>query len=127
MRFCLIILSICAFAFNLNAAESNLAEISENFNEYKDKEITISLRLKHKDEVFENIIFYDSKNVDISFDYSKNKPIKRMMKKNPMLHRGLMYKVKMIPREVDEQLNIKADLLNYEPAFLDKLPYGKAE
>jgi hypothetical protein len=114
---------------NLNAAESDLslAKISENFNEYKDKEITINLRLKNIDDVFQNIVFYDLKNRDISFDYSKNKPIKKLIKDNPLLHNGLAYKVKMIPRNIDEFLNIKADLLNYEPLFLDKLPYGKAE
>ena len=131
MRFYLTILFLLfsVVLFNLNAAETGLilTKISENFDEYKDKEIIINLRLRNIDNVFQNIIFYDLKNCDISFDFSNNKAVKKMLKSNPLLHNGLVYKVKMIPRSLDAFFSIKADLLDYEPLFLEKLPYGKAE
>ena len=123
MRLILIILSLCIAVFNLNASEPNLtfAQIVENFDEYKDKEITVNLRLRSLDRDFHNIMFYDSRNRNISFDYSDSRPMKRLVKANPLLHDGLMYKVRFIPRDVDERSNIRADLLGYEPLFFESL------
>ena len=121
----LIILSIMAVA--LNANEPNLNTMAENFDEYKDKEIVINLRFKNMDQLSQYMVFYDMRNRDITFDYSKNRSVKNLIKQNPSLRRGLIYKVKLIPRDIDEFFNIKADLLDYEPLFLEKLPYKKAE
>ena len=130
MRLTLIILSLCVSLCAANASEPNLtfAKMVENFDEYKDKEITVNLRLRSLDRELQYIIFYDSKNRNISFDYSNSRPIKRLIKANPLLHDGLVYKVRFIPRDLDERSNIKADLLGYEPLFFERLlPYGKAE
>ena len=120
---------ICVGVPNLNASQSNLnlRQIAENFDEHKDREITMNLRFKILDNRSQNIIFYDLRNRDIVFNYSNNRAIRRLIRANPLLHSGLIYEVKFIPREVDEFLNIKADLINYEPIFLERLPYEKAE
>ena len=42
-----------------------LNDIVENFSAYKNKNVTMVLRLKNVDTIFEKIVFYDSKNIDI--------------------------------------------------------------
>ena len=124
MRIGFIILTLCIAILNLNAAEPNLnlRSITENFDGHKDKEITILLRLKYIDFDSKKIVFYDLRNRDISFDFSNNRPMERLIKDNPRLIRGLIYQVRFVPRSLDEFLFIKADLLNFEPLFLEKLP-----
>ncbi len=133
-----------AFVINITAAAQNgmsvsdtetktAVEILSELNEYSGKEITMRLRLKYIDRVFEKIVFYDKKNYDVEFDINR-KVLHVPAEKIRGLHEGLEYIVNFRVKGVGGNRTLAGELLKLEPAFLVKVPEnergpenGKAE
>lgn len=101
-----------------------LTEIAENINAYKLKTITLRLKLKHVDRIFEKITFYDKKNHDIEFDISARDMKKKIAPDMLNLHEGMDYNVTFIVRNVGNLGGIIAELKGFKPLILDAVPEG---
>ena len=99
-----------------------LSDISDNINEYKSRTITLRLRLKHVDKIFEKITFYDSKNHDIVFDISARQKKKRIAAEMLNLHEGMDYDVTFIVQNVSNTGELIAELKSFKPVILDVIP-----
>ncbi|HOP28121.1 MAG TPA: hypothetical protein PKZ64_01020 [Spirochaetota bacterium] len=73
--------------------EGSLGKIIAEIDNYKDKTVTLELRLKHLDRIFEKIVFYDSDNIDIEFDISGKERKKALARDLLNLHEGMLYSV----------------------------------
>ncbi|HOD16687.1 MAG TPA: hypothetical protein PK307_12020 [Spirochaetota bacterium] len=99
-----------------------LMEIAASINTYKTKTITLRLRLKQVDRIFEKIVFYDTKNHDIEFSISDRDLKKRLAADMLNVHQGLEYNVTFTVRDAGSAGNILADLKGFKPVILDALP-----
>jgi hypothetical protein len=99
-----------------------LSRIAADMGAYQGKTVTMVLRLKGVDRIFERITFYDTKNHDIVFDVS-GREIKKKLKK-PMLnlHEGLDYRVTFTVDRLGAQGLIMAELVDFVPVIVDLLP-----
>ena len=104
--------------------ETLLMEIAAHINDYKSKTITLRLRLKHVDRIFEKIIFYDKKNHDIEFDISTREIKKRLAPDMLNLHEGMDYNVTFVVQNVGNMGGIIAELKGFKPVILDSVPGG---
>jgi hypothetical protein len=126
----LVIALMLPIAVNLNPQEIKdggekdtlLSEIAANINDYKSRTITLRLRLKHVDRIFEKIIFYDKKNHDIEFDISSREIKKRLAPDMLNLHEGMDYNVTFVVRNVGNLGGIIAELKGFKPVILDAVP-----
>jgi hypothetical protein len=101
-----------------------LAEIAARIQDYKNKTVTLRLKLKHVDRVFEKIYFYDKKNHDIEFDISSKETKKMIVNDMNDIHGGMGYLVTFRIRNIGKLNEVIADLLGFTPALLDSLPAG---
>jgi hypothetical protein len=101
-----------------------LAEIASRIGEYKNKTVTLRLKLKHVDPVFEKIYFYDRKNQDIEFDISSKETKHMIINDMDSVHEGMAYLVTLKIRNIGKLNEVIADLLGFKPALLDSLPAG---
>jgi hypothetical protein len=99
-----------------------LIEIAKNINNYKAKTITIQLKLKYVDRIFEKIIFYDKKNHDIEFDISDRFIKKRIASDIINIHQGMGYNVTFIVQNIGNLGQIIAELKGFKPVILDSVP-----
>lgn len=99
-----------------------LSEIADNVSSYKNKTITLRLRLKYIDRVFNRIVFYDRKNTDIIFDIEKMKDRKEFMKESLNLHPGMEYLVRFTVTDIGSLGLIIGDLTGFTPVALMKIP-----
>jgi hypothetical protein len=104
--------------------ETLLAEIAARIGEYKNKTVTLKLKLKQVDRIFEKICFYDGKNHDIEFDVSSIDTKKLIISNMDDIHEGMVYLVTFKIRNVGKNNEVVADLLSFKPALLDSLPTG---
>jgi hypothetical protein len=117
-----VILSALFIAASLDstAAPRELNNIAANINSYKNQRVTMILRLKNIDLIFEKIVFYDIKNVDVSFDFSgdKKKPLSSYFLN---AHQGLQYRVIFKVTGKGSLGLIHGDLISFKPIVLDKI------
>jgi hypothetical protein len=99
-----------------------LTEIAADITAYKTKTLTLRLKLKFVDRIFEKISFYDRKNHDIDFDISSKQTKKLIARDMLNLHEGMDYLVSFTVRNIDNTGGIVADLLGFKPALLDDIP-----
>jgi hypothetical protein len=99
-----------------------LSEIAVSIDTYKTRTVTLRLKLKHVDRIFEKIIFYDRKNHDIEFDYSARETKKRLAADMLNVHEGLEYNVTFTVRDRGSAGNIVADLKGFKPVIFDAMP-----
>jgi len=99
-----------------------LGEIAGNIGNYKSKTITLHLKLKHVDSIFEKITFYDKKNHDIEFDISDRFLKKRIASDLLNLHEGMEYNVTFVIQNVGNLGQIIGELIRFKPVLLDKVP-----
>lgn len=99
-----------------------LNEIAVNINSYKEKTVTIQLKLKYVDKIFEKVIFYDKKNHDIEFDISDRSLKKRIALDMINIHEGMDYHVTFIIQNIGNLGQIIAELRGFKPVILDSLP-----
>jgi hypothetical protein len=99
-----------------------LSEIAASIDSYKTRTVTLRLKLKHVDRIFEKIIFYDRKNHDVEFDYSAKETKKRLADDMLNVHEGLEYNVTFTVRDRGSAGNIVADLKGFKPVIFDAMP-----
>jgi hypothetical protein len=99
-----------------------LSDIAAKIVEYKNKTVTLRLKLKYADRIFEKISFYDRKNNDIEFDISSKETKKLIVQDMLNLHEGMGYLVTFTIRNIGKNSEVVADLLSFTPAVLDSLP-----
>ncbi len=102
--------------------QSYLYELSDNIETYKNKQITMTLKLKRYDTVFQVITFYDTKNHDITFDCISLIKQSWFMQQRLNLHPGMEYRVTFTVKGVGNLKEVIADLDYFEPAIIQKLP-----
>ena len=107
---------------NRDARDVLLSEIAAKIGEYKNKTVTLRLKLKNVDRIFEKISFYDAKNNDIEFDISSKETKKLIIQDMQNLHEGMGYLVTFTIRNIGKNSEVTADLLGFTPAVLDFLP-----
>jgi len=107
------------------SAESDnilISDIIANIDNYKNQTITLNLRLKHVDKIFEKIVFYDTENIDIEFDIS-GKVKKKLLAKNLInIHEGMVYRVKFTVIGFGAIGGLTGDLHEFVPLIFDKIP-----
>jgi len=100
----------------------NLKEITNNFDSYKDKTVTMKLRLMYVDNVFKKIYFYDKKNYKITFDFSDKEVNKRLSVFFINAHEGMKYFVVFKVLGKGSLGLIVGDLISFKPVVLNLLP-----
>lgn len=99
-----------------------ISSIIAGIDSYKNKNVTMTLKLKNIDRIFEKIVFYDSENIDIEFDISDKELKKRLSKDMLNIHEGLSYTVTFYVTGTGHLGGLIGDLEGFKPAFLDKIP-----
>lgn len=99
-----------------------LIEIAASIETYKSKTITLRLKLKHVDKIFEKITFYDAKNHDVEFDISARQLKKKISVDMLNIHEGLDYNVTFTVQNVGNLGQIIAELKGFKPVLLDAVP-----
>lgn len=117
--FCLII-TVSSFIYSQEV--KNLSTIAVDIEQYLNKEITLTMRLKNVDLTFEKIVFYDSSNIDVEFDISgkERKALLGPYMKN--IHEGMFYVVTFRVSGLTPSDLIIGQLKSFVPFFAEKLP-----
>ena len=107
------------------SAESDnilISDIIANIDNYKNQTITLNLRLKHVDKIFEKIVFYDTENIDIEFDISGKAKKKQLAKNLINIHEGMLYRVRFTVIGSVSIGSLTGDLHEFVPLIFDKIP-----
>jgi len=99
-----------------------ISSIVSEIESYRNKSITMTLKLKYIDRIFEKIVFYDSENIDIEFDISGKELKKRLQKDMLNVHEGMIYRVSFSVTGTGHLGGLMGDLEGFKPAFLEKIP-----
>jgi hypothetical protein len=105
--------------------EKTLSVIASGIDGYRDKNITLTLKLKNLDRIFGFITFYDNNNHDISFDISSSESRKRFAGELLNIHEGMNYRVTFTVRGVGGLGLLLGDLQGFEPLILEIIPEVK--
>jgi hypothetical protein len=101
-----------------------ISEIVADIDNYKNQVLTINLRLKYIDRIFEKIVFYDSENADIEFDISGKVKRKQLAGNLINIHEGMIYRVKFTAVGAGAIGGLTGDLHEFIPVIFDKIPEG---
>jgi hypothetical protein len=123
----LFLITLLFFSINSNIYSQQpeniiIDDIAKNIDNYKNKTITLSLRLKNLDTTFDKIVFYDRKNFDIVFDISELKKDKSFQKQALNIHQGLEYYVIFTIKGLIGEKSVSGELKSFSPVILSKLP-----
>lgn len=99
-----------------------ISEIIVNIENYKNNTLTVNLRLKYLDRIFEKIVFYDSENVDIEFDISGKAKRKELSADLINIHEGMMFRVKFTVVGAGTLGGLTGDLKEFTPVVFDLIP-----
>lgn len=99
-----------------------LKDIASSIDSYKNKELTMTLRLKHYDSIFQKITFYDYKNHDLVFDISRREKMKSLQSYMKNLHPGMEYRVTFVVQKLGTSGLIIAELMKFTPVIAEKIP-----
>ncbi len=88
----------------------------------KNKNITMIMKLKYYDTLFQVITFYDAKNHDISFDCIDVMKQPWFLQQKNNLHPGMEYNVTFTVKGLGNMKEIIAQLQYFEPVILQKIP-----
>ena len=99
-----------------------ISSIVSEIESYRNKSITMTLKLKYIDRIFEKIVFYDSENIDIEFDISGKELKKRLNRDLLNVHEGMAYRVSFTITGTGHLGGLVGDIEGFKPAFLDKIP-----
>ena len=117
-----IVIGIFLLLLTNSYAQSFLYELSENIDNYKNKNITMIMKLKYYDTLFQVITFYDAKNHDISFDCIDVMKQPWFLQQKNNLHPGMEYHVTFTVKGLGNMKEIIAQLQYFEPVTLQKIP-----
>lgn len=101
-----------------------LADIAANIDAYKGKTITLRLKLKYMDTVFNRLVFYDRKNIDVEFDVEKIVKDRKRATAFLNLHNGMEYLVTFTVVGVGKMGLVMGELGEFVPLALFRLPSG---
>ena len=109
---------------SFSAENENLliSEIIAGIDTYKNNTLVVNLRLKFAGKDFDNIVFYDSENIDVEFNISGKLKRKELAVHLTKIHEGMMYRVKFTVTGVEDFGGLMGDLLEFTPVILDKIP-----
>ncbi|MFW5709848.1 MAG: hypothetical protein ACOCXW_00105 [Bacteroidota bacterium] len=105
----------------------SLNEIAENIDDFKGKTVTMELKMKYHDHIYNVLTFYDKNNIDIAFDIKELQNDPRFKKQMLNLFRGRSYTVTF---EVLKKGNLGfliGKLIEVEPSFIKKIPENNGE
>jgi len=98
-----------------------LADIAADIGRYRNKSVSLRLRLKYEDRVFGKIVFYDRKNTDIMFDIAQAGTDEKYEKMRLNLHAGMEYLVTFTVRDVGTLGQVIGDLEEFTSFALRQL------
>jgi|GEM_PF-476747 len=99
-----------------------LSTIAGAIETYRNKGVTMTLRLKIYDTVFDKIVFYDENNHDIEFPVEVKKIPKSLKRQLINLHNGMLYRVTFTVRSVGALGLVTGDLVSFTPLVMERLP-----
>ncbi|HPR38431.1 MAG TPA: hypothetical protein PLT13_12620 [Spirochaetota bacterium] len=102
--------------------EGSLGKIIAEIDNYKDKTVTLELRLKHLDRIFEKIVFYDSENIDIEFDISVKERKKALARDLLNLHEGMLYSVTFRVIGSGNLGGLLGEIQGFKPIVIEIIP-----
>jgi len=102
--------------------EGSLGRIISEIDNYEDRTITLDLRLKHLDRIFEKIVFYDSENIDIEFDTSGKERKKALARDLLNLHEGMLYSVTFRVIGTGNLGGLLGEIEGFKPLVIDIIP-----
>ncbi|HPJ42123.1 MAG TPA: hypothetical protein P5120_08435 [Spirochaetota bacterium] len=102
--------------------EGSLGKIIAEIDNYKDKTVTLELRLKHLDRIFEKIVFYDSDNIDIEFDISGKERKKALARDLLNLHEGMLYSVTFRVIGSGNLGGLLGEIQGFKPIVIEIIP-----
>ncbi len=108
-------------------AGQTLNEITESIDDYRGKTVTMDLKLKYHDTVFNVLTFYDNENTDITFDIKELQDEPRFKKQMLNLYRGRSYSVTFEVLKKGNLGLLMGKLIEIEPSFLKFIPQGRVE
>lgn len=117
----IIILMLNMFLYAENGTIT-IGKIISDIDNYRNKTITINMRLKYADRIFEKIIFYDSENADIEFDISGKIKRKELADDLINIHEGMLYRVTFKIIGTGTLGGLTGDLHEFMPIIVDKIP-----
>jgi hypothetical protein len=117
-----IILLLCILPITLAGQDSprTLGDIRSSLDRYRGREVTLTLRLQHRDPWFQKVIFYDEKNHPVEFDV--HKPTKTLRQDMINFHEGMLYRVTFEVGPVGEMGILTGELIRCVPVALEKIP-----
>ena len=101
-----------------------LSEIIADIENYKNRVVTVNLRLKYIDKIFERIVFYDGENADIEFDISGKEKRKQLAGNLINIHEGMIYRVRFTAIGAGPIGGLTGELHEFIPVIFDKIPEG---
>lgn len=101
-----------------------LNDIAVNISKYKGTTLTLRLRLKYLDTVFNKLVFYDRKNTDIEFDVETAMKDKKDGNAFLNLHNGMEYLVTFTINDIGKMGVLIGELGEFVPLALLRLPEG---
>lgn len=99
-----------------------IGRIISEIDSFKDKTITVDMRLKYVDYIFDKIIFYDSENVDVEFDISGKEKKKELSDNLINIHEGMLYHVTFRVIGTGSLGGLTGSLNEFIPVIVDKIP-----
>lgn len=99
-----------------------IGRIISEIDSFKDKTITVNMRLKYVDHIFDKIIFYDSENVDVEFDISGKEKKKELSDNLINIHEGMLYHVTFRVIGTGSLGGLTGSLNEFIPVIVDKIP-----
>ena len=99
-----------------------IGRIISEIDSFKDKTITVDMRLKYVDHIFDKIIFYDSENVDVEFDISGKEKKKELSDNLINIHEGMLYHVTFRVIGTGSLGGLTGSLNEFIPVIVDKIP-----
>ena len=99
-----------------------LSELAGKSEEYEGKKLTLILKFKTIDHLFNKIYFYDRKNIDIVFDIAIQTGMKEYKNEILNLREGMDYSVTFLFDGIGNIGLIKGELIRFTPVILSKLP-----
>ena len=102
-----------------------IGDLIKKESQYKGKKITLKLKFKHVNRIFNTISFYDRKNIDIRFDISSHSSMNVHKHEMLNLHEGLDYYVTFIFNGAGNLGLADGELIRFMPVIMTKLPEGK--
>ncbi len=111
------IISPCLWAGG-SSSWGTLSELDASNNSIVD----INLRLRNYDRVFQKLVFYDSRNIDIIFDISDDKLRESLAGDLINIHEGMIYAVKMRVLGKGSLGGIIAKIIQFKPVMGKYIP-----